>query len=172
MLSYHRAERASIYRGGLGRSGRGSGAVVAGGGKGEGEGTGGWPGGGATRREGASRSRGSARCGTNTPFSPPGAPAAIPRFRQYPRTFTSISTESGSPIFQNRRKGALRPAIPRTAGDAPRGHMANPQLCALRCEGAISAGPGPVGITSIPSISADVYVDIHRIGPAYLAKSR
>ena len=74
-------------------------------------------------------------------------------------------------MLQNRRKGALRPAIPRTAGDALRGHMADAQLCALRYEHAILAARGPGGNTSIPSISADVYVDFHRIWLANLSES-
>jgi len=49
--------------------------------------------------------------------------------------------------------------------------MADAQLCALRYEHAILAARGPGGNTSIPSISADVYVDIHRIWLANLSES-
>jgi hypothetical protein len=55
--------------------------------------------------------------------------------------------------------------------DAPGGRITKPRLCALRYEGAVLTGRAIGGNTSILSISADVYVDSHRIGLAYVAES-
>lgn len=93
------------------------------------------------------------------------------RISQIRSAFTGQIEVSAGAIFLNRCKGLTGSEGPRAGGDARGGHIANPQLCALRFGRTVFAAQGLIGNTSILLISRDVYPDSHSIGLSYLSES-